>query len=53
MNPIGSGPARIIKIAVQACSKILLRLLKALEQGSKMFQKFLENRLFTLGAQLD
>ena len=39
-----SGPANITN-GVETCFKIIQGLLKALEQGSKIFQKFVETRL--------
>ena len=43
-NPIDSCPVRIITIGLESCSKIFQGILKALEHGNKMFQKFEETR---------
>ena len=44
MNPIDSDPTKFITIDVEACSKVFQGLLRSLEQGDKMFQKFVETR---------
>lgn len=38
MNPIDSGPVKVIAFGLEDCSKIFERFLKALEQRNKMFQ---------------
>ena len=46
MDLIDCGPAKIITIGLEPCSKVLQGLLKPLELGNKMFQKFAETKLF-------
>ena len=46
MNPIDSGPTKIIRIGLEAFSKIFLRFLKGPEKGKSKFQKFVETRVF-------
>ena len=38
MNPIDSGPVKVIAFGLEDCSKIFEGYLKALEQRNKMFQ---------------
>ena len=40
--PTDSGPAKIKIFSLEAYSNIFQRLFRALEQGNKMFQKFVE-----------
>ena len=39
------GPAKIVRIGLEAWSKICQRMLKALEQVNKMFRKYVETWL--------
>ena len=42
MNHIDSDPTKFIAIGVVTCSNVFHGFLKALNQGDKMFQKFVE-----------
>ena len=46
MRPINSGPAKIVTIGLEFCSKMFQGFLQAPEEGNKIFQKFLETWLF-------
>ena len=45
MNSFDSGPAEIITTGAEARSNIIQRLPKALEQGNKVLQKFVEIKM--------
>ena len=44
-NPFDRRPAKVVTTGVEACSKIIQRLLKAPEQENQKFHKFVETKL--------
>ena len=45
ISPIASCPGNIITTGVESISKVIQRLLKAVEEGDKMFQKLVKTRV--------